>query len=82
LEFKIVDADLRNLPQIRRSNTNPLLKALLDGDTVFIEDVDGKTQGRLTKYYETASRHKKAFRYSKQIVDGKIGYICWFIDKS
>lgn len=74
--FRVVPDVLRERePNVRgRIPKNPLSKALLEGQTVFITGPK-QTWGSL---YTLAKNHNKKCRTKRTIINGDEGTLCWF----
>jgi hypothetical protein len=74
--FRVVPDSLRERQPIVRGRTpkNPLSKALLNGQTVFITGPK-KTWGSL---YTLAKNHDKQCKTQRQIINNEEGTVVWF----
>lgn len=76
--FRVVPDSLREREPLLRGRVpkNPLSKALLNGQTVFITGPK-QTWGSL---YTLASNHNKRAKTKRTVVNGEEGTLAWFED--
>lgn len=76
--FKVVPDNLREREPLTRGRVpkNPLSKALLNGQTVFISGPK-QTWGSL---YTLAKNHEKKAKTKRTVLNNEEGTLCWFED--
>jgi hypothetical protein len=72
--FRVVGDDFRSEPD----EDPELVKELLAGRTVFLEDYTPSKVGTL--YTRMRTRHNKVLRRRSRQVDGAVGYVVWLED--